>query len=760
MNSFLDAVSAFFLKHPPDEFARGDLGFAPVMHPVAVIALVVAAAVVTVVAVGRLHGITRRDRAVLAGLRVLALLLIGVCLMRPTLMLSRAVAQRNVLAVVYDDSRSMTTADQHGDSRLAAVETRIGDSAAVTAALRQRFVVRSFRLAGAATPIGSSRQLTGTGARSDLGAGLAAVREALADQPLAGIVLVSDGAQNGTTDLDAELARLAARGIPVHTVGVGSTRFATDVGVEAMALPDQVLLGGVAPAELTLSLRGVAGRTLQLTSEVGGRLASVDTVRAPAGRDLMRVPLQLPVTQAGDLPVRVSVTPLDGETTIRNNRATGVLRVRAGPEKILYVEGEPRSELPFLRRAVASDSALQVVALVRTAEGKYLRLGVDDSLELRDGFPATAAELFRYRAVVLGSVEASYFGPAAQRMLQDFVSVRGGGVLALGGRAALAEGGYTGTPVGEMLPLELTAAVRGAGETAPATKVRVRPPASGDGTPWSLGLVGVSSWDSLPELTVVNTVGRPRAGASVELEGVPPNQATPLPVFVTQRFGRGHTGVFLPQDAWRWQMTMALPPDDRSLEAFWTRMMRWLVSGVPDRLTFDAGSATGAPGDPVPLRVAVVDSTWQPPGDARVTVRVTPPDADPYQVSLSSDLAATGEFTGQLVPNSEGVWRLTAVARLGDDSLVADRIAVVSRDAEDPGRMERDDEALRRIADRTGGHAYDIDRLDALPREVAITRSGITARTASDLWDAPAMFLLMVILLGTEWAWRRTRGLG
>src|SRR5690606_1284516 len=118
---------------------------------------------------------------------------------------------------------------------------------------------------------------------------------------------------------------------------------------------------------------------------------------------------------------------------------------------------------------------VQLVTLVRTGEGKLLRLGVDDSLELRNGVPVRAADLFDYRGIVLGSVEASFFEPGVQRLLQDFVAVRGGGLLALGGRDALAEGGYAGTPIGQLLPLALPAAARGSGETQPAIRVRVRP---------------------------------------------------------------------------------------------------------------------------------------------------------------------------------------------------------------------------------------------------------------------------------------------
>ena len=121
---------------------------------------------------------------------------------------------------------------------------------------------------------------------------------------------------------------------------------------------------------------------------------------------------------------------------------------------MLYLEGEPRFEVKFIRRAVEDDKNLQVVILQRTAEDKYLRLDVGSPDELVGGFPKTREELFAYRAIILGSVEAASFSPDQLRMLADFVSKRGGGLLMLGGRRSFAEGGWAGTPVAEVLPVE------------------------------------------------------------------------------------------------------------------------------------------------------------------------------------------------------------------------------------------------------------------------------------------------------------------
>ena len=74
-----------------------------------------------------------------------------------------------------------------------------------------------------------------------------------------------------------------------------------------------------------------------------------------------------------------------------------------------------------------------------------IRLNTKDELELRGGFPHTAAELFKYDAVIVGDLEAGFFTHDQMALLQRFVSERGGGFLMLGGAESFREGNYAGT---------------------------------------------------------------------------------------------------------------------------------------------------------------------------------------------------------------------------------------------------------------------------------------------------------------------------
>jgi hypothetical protein len=148
--------------------------------------------------------------------------------------------------------------------------------------------------------------------------------------------------------------------------------------------------------------------------------------------------------------------PAPGEINVINNERTRIVDVPAERRSILYVDGEPRWEFKFLRRAATADDALRFASLVRTTPNKHYRQGVLSPEELRDGFPSRAEELFAYDAIVIGSYEASSLSAAQHRLLQEYVDRRGGSVLMLAGRYGLASGGWQNTALAQTLPVRLS----------------------------------------------------------------------------------------------------------------------------------------------------------------------------------------------------------------------------------------------------------------------------------------------------------------
>ncbi len=717
---------------------------------------------VAIYAARRLKGTTGRDRYLLGTLRAAALLLVVGCLLRPAIIVTRAVPQRNILAILLDDSRSMRIADVEGGRRIDASSAAFADSARLVRQLGERFALRFFRFSSDAVPLGTTAELTATGTRTDLAAGLDAVRQELADVPLAGVVVVSDGADNTSNDLEPPLLGFRARRVPLYTVGVGEERFARDIAVERIVLPSSVLVGGAVVADVTLGVRGYDRTDVELSVEANGRVIHQERVPLRGGRETVSVPVRVPPLPEGTHLLRVRAKPLDGETITENNEAQGVLRVRAGREKVLYLEGEPRPEFGFLRRAVAEDSALQLVALLRSATGKYLRLGVADSLDLASGFPTRRADLFRYRAIVLGSIEAAYFSGDQLRMLAEFVSRRGGSLLALGGRSSFAEGGFTGTPLDEVLPLSLSGGSNTSAD--PFVELALRPTPAGLGrASLQLGDTRAASetrWGTLPRLSSVNQLGGVRPGATVLLSGEPAGGGPARPVLVAQRYGRGSSMIFAVQDSWLWQMDPATPIDDLTHATFWRQMLRGLLDDVPDRVMLEMTPERVAPGESVTLRARVADAEYLDVNDAGTSVRVTPPIGEPFDVHLDRVAREDGSYTGRFTATDAGRYDLVASAIRADEATTGTAMTMlVDTLGVDMERAELRSPLLRRIADETGGQYYPLADAGRLVEDVQLTESGITVRDAHDLWDAPIVFFALLGLLGAEWWIRRRRGL-
>ena len=762
MTSVIDAIVTFCFKFPLRVFARGDLVFAPVVPASALAATALIASLVVFVLYARVRTLSMRDRMVLGLLRALAVLLVIGCLLRPGLVIASAVPQRNVFAMLLDDSRSMRIHDVGDTTRLALVQRAFSDTSALSKKLGERFALRRFRFGAEASPLSSAHDLTGAGTRSDLARALDDVREDLNGLPLAGVVLVSDGADNGGTRYDDALLALRARRIPVYTVGVGRERFERDLAIEHVQAPRRALVGANIVVEADVRVRGIGRDVATIDVEADGRVVATDSVKAPSSGDLVHVRLRVPSLTAGVHRLAVRAKPLAHEIVSENNEWQTSIDVRAGPDRVLYIEGEPRPEFPFLRRAVATDSGVQVVGLMRSADKKFLRLGVKDSLELLGGFPTSREELFAYRAIILGSIEASFFTADQLRMIADFVSTRGGGLLVLGGRSSLSEGGFADTPLADVLPLTLT---RGTpNEDGPATSLTVHPTRAGEALPALLlratTMASRSKWDSLPALTSVNRAGTLRAGATVLLAGQVDGGKIDIPVLAWQRYGRGMSAVFAVQDSWLWKMDATIAVDDQTHQTFWRQMVRWLVDDAPASFEVSASPGRVAPGEPVMLRAQLADRFFADINDANISAAITRPSGTTTTVPLEWSLREDGSYAGRFTATDSGRYTIVATAKRGTDSTrTATATLLVDDRGADVAHAEQRPALLRRIAQETGGRYYTLDDVAKLADDAMFTESGVTVREANDLWDMPIVFVLLALLLGVEWGYRRRRGL-
>jgi uncharacterized membrane protein len=757
-------VFEFLFKYRPLVFEQGDFTFAsPTSVRLWLVAggLLAAAAVASyTLARGRA---ARSERVVMAGLRVVLLGVLVFCMLQPSLVLSTVVPQQNFVGILVDDSRSMRIADAGGRPRSAFVADAFSpEQSDLLHQLSERFTLRFFRFSSSASRLEGPGQLHYDGTHTNLGTALDGVREELSGLPLAGLVMITDGADNGGRPLTESLVPLQAAGVPVFTVGLGEESLTPDVEVGRVELPRAVLKGSTLLVDVVVTQTGMAQRSVPLIVEDETRLlAEQEVTLGPDGEPVVaRIGFQL--DDAGTHRVRFRIPVQEGERVDRNNARDVQVEVRGDREKILYFGGEPNWEVKFMRRAVRGDDNVQLVVLQRTAESKFLRLDVDDGDELIGGFPRTRAELYRYRALILSGVEASFFSHDQLQMIADFVSERGGGFLMLGGRSSFAEGGWAGTPVEEVLPVMLSEPPASADGYLEEVKV-VPTPAGAANAAMQLGSDSVdvrARWEALPPVTIVNRATETRPGATVLLQGTGDALDPPQVVLAHQRYGRGKALALTIQDSWLWQMHADVPLEDQSHETLWRQVLRWLVDDVPEAVAATLDHEQVERGETVALVANVADSTYLEVNDAVVTVKATDPTGAVTEVPADWTVERDGEYAARLAPAMEGSYEIEVTAMRGDRVLGTDRthLTVAPSDEEFFGAGRRTN-VLRRIADETGGRFYTPATVSALPEDISVTGAGVTLVEQRDLWDMPVLFLLLLALLGAEWAFRRTRGL-
>jgi len=765
----MDALFEFLFKYRPLVFEQGEFALGA---PGSLRVGLLAAGIVGAIAVAT-YTLARADssageRTAMAGLRVALLAVLLFCLLRPTLVLSTVVPQQNFLGILVDDSRSMQLADQDGVTRGEFVREAFDpETSQLLRELGERFTLRFFRFASDASRLEGPEELTFEGTHTDLGSALDVAREELSGVPLSGLVLLSDGADNTDRPVTESLVPLQASGVPVFTVGLGEERVEPDIELGRVELPRAVLEGSSLMVDVVVTQTGFGRATVPVIIEDDRQiLAEEEVTLGPDGEPVVtRMAFQLDVT--GPRRVRFRIPPQEGERVQENNARDVWIEVQGNREKILYLEGEPRFEVKFTRRAVADDENLQVVTLLRTAENKFYRMSVDDPEELAGGFPRTRAELFQYRALILGSVEASFFTQDQLQMIADFVSERGGGLLMLGGRSSFAEGGWDGTAVAEVLPVVLQdAPVTRPGQEGAAflTELDVSPTPAGQAhAALQLGEDyedPVARWEWLPPLTGVNRITEVKPGATALLTGALPDGGEPQVVLAHQRYGRGKALAFTAQDSWTWQMHADVPVDDNSHETFWRQILRWLVDGVPEAVSVTVDREQVESGQAVGLVATVGDSTYLEVNDARVEARITRPTGLVDTLPLEWTVERDGEYRADVVPLEEGDYEVEVVALRGDEELGRDVTYLHTAPSDDEyfgaGRRTA---LLQRIADETEGRYYSPSTLSSLPDDISVTGAGVTLTEERDLWDMPALFLLMITLMGAEWGFRRLRGM-
>ncbi len=705
----------------------------------------------------------RRNHGMLSGLRPMAIWVLETCMValilfllwHPALSVATLRPQQNVVAVLVDDSRSMSIRDSNSTRETAAKQ--VLDSGLLKA-LGERFQVRLYKFGKEPERIQKTDQLAGAAPASRIGDTLERVMAESSSLPLGAIVMLSDGADNsGGIDLNT-ISAIRRQRIPVHTVGFGREHPDKDVEIADVIVPARALPQSKLTAVVTLQSYGLSGNKAKLTVRDGGKVLASQDVALRADGQIQSETVVFNCGDAGPKTLEIGVEPISGEDNALNNKVSRLVDVQARKPRILYFEGEPRWEYKFIGRALDDYPDIELARMLRTTPNKLYRqfpkgMGEHD---LEDGFPTKPEELFPFQGLIIGSVEANYFTASQQQLIRDFVDRRGGGLLFLGGRATLSDGGYQSSPLADLVPTRLPDA-RGTfhrdftgqeltSEGAQSVICRL------DDDPAR----NAERWKKMPQMANYQETGEPKPGATVLLRSTPSGKSK-SPLLVTENYGRGRTVLFATEGSWRWKMW--LPHEDKTHATFWQQIFRYMVTDTPGQVVSTTPKAVLADETRVPIRVEVRDKQYKPVTNAKVQARFTGPGGVSATMELAPVPLEEGIYGGEWTAETPGTYITEIIAGREQEEVGRDVLTFRREDGvAENFHTSQNRELLEKLSQQTGGRYYKPSEASKLSNEISYSEAGITTRETRDLWDMPVVFLLAMAFRASEWLLRRRWG--
>lgn len=744
----------WLFNHPRAAFESGTLVFTQVTDPLwwwLGCAAAAAAVLASVLTGRRTRDLAGWRQGTLAVLQTAVVLGVIALLAGPALEIRSLTPGANQVAVLADVSGSMgyPNEDAAGTSaaaptRLAAASTLLTD--ALLPALAPLADVTVFRFDTAATRVDTPAALTTGPAETHLIRALDTVLASFKGSPLAAVVVLSDGADTEAPG-PVDVAELAAYGVPVHTVGFGPTILAGETRLSDVQLATDAPPDSRVTARLVIEHTGGGQALLRVRD--AGTLIAAKTIALPEDAPTVRTEIDFDAGDAGIRELSFELTPPPGDQLAENNRLDRLLTVSERRRRILYLEGEPRWEYKFLRRALAGDDVLTLVSWLKTTDRKTYRQGVDSGSELADGFPGSLEALFGYDVVVLGSLAATELTAGQHEWLEAFVAERGGSVLALAGRESLDDGRWDVQPLAAALPVVLG---RPGEPRYTSIRGKARATVLGGRSPYTqlVDAEGGDGWTTLPELGDLQRLGELKPAATTLLELDAGDAVYPL--LVIQPYGLGTTAVLATASTWRWQMRT--PPDDPRHALFWRQLLRQLAETAQQQRSVSLALAE----DGITIRAWLRDASFRPAEHAAATALITHPDRRTARVALTPG-AVPGQLAGSYQTTGSGVYRVdVTLSGAGGETETLTRFVRAGSGAREAFAPTRDAALLGRIAELTGGRYFADGDVSALADLLAFSGTGVRSVTVMPLTNLPILFLLLVGLKLAEWGLRRRWG--
>lgn len=758
-----------------------------------ILGLLIMAGITVYTYLGLKRPLRRRFRFLLITLRILAASVLLICLLEPVLVEKKDITPPMNLLILADTSRSMalTDVELNGEpvSRLSLVNRLLFDASTVAPMerglkeflpkLNSRFDTHLYQFDKQSQQVTNPIEpLEADGGLTDIAAAIRHAAKEWRGQQLAGVVLITDGAHNASTFPMREIAEAQ---IPIYTVGVGNPQPPKDLKIAKVEVSPVVYMEHEVPIRITVSHTGYSGSQVRLSLRDTGALR--DTEGAVIDATSMKLTEEQTETieftlipqVSGTFQYTVSLPNLPDELTHEDNEKTFPLKVVKTKLRVLYIDGRPRWEYTFLKRALERDANVDATCLILSARrwkgnpfsdtrlprtGGYYPQGTVPNQVSR--FPTTLQGLLAYDVLIVGDIIPRALTQTQQRAIVDFVEKRGGAIVFLGGQNSLGINGYSKTALAELLPIHLPpngCYVRDEDFSLELTPSGLYHPMMrlGD-TQAKVEAI----WRDLPTLSRWFSGFQLKGGATTLGAYRRTRGDSAVPIIIFHRIGLGKSLLIATEGVWNWAFGVwSFTDEDDTYPRLWGQIIRWMATRADTKqLNVTTDLSTYSVGDDVQVTLFAYNESYQPLNDAEVRIEVVPPGNKSFQLRTSPQPVTTGAYKAQFRAAQKGSYEIRATGSHGGLPLGEDSTAVfVQSQLAELENPQLNEGRLKELASKTGGVYTPIADVATLPDKIRDVQEPVFVTQERDIWDTPLVLILVLSMLGTEWFLRKRRGL-
>jgi len=716
-------------------------------------------------------------RLLLLALRFIAVVLIVLLLLQPQIEQKEVIKLKNKVVCLLDNSKSMTLkGGDTGIPRFQLVSNFFKDNSSFIKELENNFDVDYLSFSDTIKEISYNDIENGLaldGSNTDFAQILKQLKNRYEGKSVKGYLVFSDGAD--TVDLPSSVNKLEVisnlakdLSAPFFTFSPAGNMEVRDVAISNISYDSFTFVRSPWEADVVIKILGYKDLKLPITLKQGNDIIS-SKILDTGNEGEIHVNLSFMPYATGTFLYTITIPVQPHEAITENNQVSVLVKVVRDKIRIMHVCGRPSWDERFLRRVLKSDPNIDLISFfilrtptdvseARNDELSLIPFPVDELFtQALSSFDLVIFQNFDYRPY-----ESSFFRFSHYlNNIRKFVTEQGGGFVMVGGDISFSQGGYDGTAIDEILPINLSAEKDGVDAS------RLKAILTNDGLKHPVTILdgdtdrNIDIWKNLPELDGCNIATQLKADA-VPLATYP-TKGNP-PIVSTRDAGLGRCMAITTDSLWRWNfLSVAKGGSNRHYIKFWQNAIKWLIKDPtlnPVRIT--ANKETFLPNEEIQVKIEVLGRNYQPFEGVQLDIDVINEFSGKSTFSTNGITDSDGQYRFTVKHDKEGYYFVKATARKENDEIGQDytvfNIALKNKEFKDPSIRR---EVLAKLSEISGGKYFDLPTKN-IEEKLSIENPSViklVGRRQISLWDNGYIFMIILTIFSLEWWIRKRSGL-